>query len=105
MPVCDPERISNNDCVVGLVVRISAFQADGPGSIPGQRIRISKGDISSSVMSVRHFLCVWRAAKSTIVPLAQWLERRSYEPDVAGSNPAWNKIKILLTPSKFKTCC
>ena len=24
--------------VVGLVVRISAFQADGPGSIPGQRI-------------------------------------------------------------------
>ena len=24
------------------------------------------------------------------VPLAQWLERRSYEPDVAGSNPAWN---------------
>ena len=23
--------------VVGLVVRISAFQADGPGSIPGQR--------------------------------------------------------------------
>ena len=26
----------------------------------------------------------------TNVPLAQWLERRSYEPDVAGSNPAWN---------------
>ena len=25
------------ECVVGLVVRISAFQADGPGSIPGQR--------------------------------------------------------------------
>ena len=25
-------------CVVGLVVRISAFQADGPGSIPGRRI-------------------------------------------------------------------
>ena len=24
--------------VVGLVVRISAFQADGPGSIPGRRI-------------------------------------------------------------------
>ena len=23
--------------VVGLVVRISAFQADGPGSIPGRR--------------------------------------------------------------------
>ena len=27
-----------NNSVVGLVVRISAFQADGPGSIPGQRI-------------------------------------------------------------------
>ena len=27
--------------VVGLVVRISAFQADGPGSIPGQRTLLS----------------------------------------------------------------
>ena len=26
--------------VVGLVVRISAFHADGPGSIPGRRIRV-----------------------------------------------------------------
>ena len=24
------------------------------------------------------------------VPLAQWLERWSYEPKVAGSSPAWN---------------
>ena len=32
--VCGLCRISG---VVGLVVRISAFQADGPGSIPGQR--------------------------------------------------------------------
>ena len=28
---------SNAQGVVGLVVRISAFQADGPGSIPGRR--------------------------------------------------------------------
>ena len=28
----------DRDGVVGLVVRISAFQADGPGSIPGRRI-------------------------------------------------------------------
>ena len=35
-------------CVVGLVVRISAFQADGPGSIPGQRIFNSSTSVYSS---------------------------------------------------------
>ena len=30
---------------------------------------------------------VW---SSSIVPLAQWLERWSYEPQVGGSNPSWN---------------
>ena len=30
------------------------------------------------------------------VPLAQWLERWSYEPKVAGSSPAWNILQSLL---------
>ena len=38
--------------VVGLVVRISAFQADGPGSIPGQR------NFSFSVLTTLTH-CLW----------------------------------------------
>ena len=38
-------------CVVGLVVRISAFQADGPGSIPGQRILSRASQITLKVVS------------------------------------------------------
>ena len=34
--------------VVGLVVRISAFQADGPGSIPGRRTFITLVILASS---------------------------------------------------------
>ena len=38
------KKYRKSECVgvVGLVVRISAFQADGPGSIPGRRITFSK---------------------------------------------------------------
>ena len=69
------------------MVRISAFQADGPGSIPGQRIVsfLASAKCSSTLFS-----------NMLQVPLAQWLERRSYEPDVAGSNPAWNILSFNL---------
>ena len=70
-----------NNSVVGLVVRISAFQADGPGSIPGQR---------KMYYFLARFAVLIQRKMCYQVPLAQWLERRSYEPDVAGSNPAWN---------------
>ena len=33
-----------------------------------------------------------------VVPLAQWLERRSYEPKVAGSSPAWDMLLACLAP-------
>ena len=45
--------------VVGLVVRISAFQADGPGSIPGRRsffcLPISRVDLSLVLLLRRRF--------------------------------------------------
>ena len=31
-------------------------------------------------------------AGCSALPLAQWLERRSYEPAAAGSSPAWEKL-------------
>ena len=31
-------------------------------------------------------------AGCSALPLAQWLERRSYEPAAAGSSPAWEKV-------------
>ena len=40
--------------VVGLVVRISAFQADGPGSIPGQRIL--RGRVYIIVLGVQNLV-------------------------------------------------
>ena len=70
--------------VVGLVVRISAFHADGPGSIPGRRINLFPSSAFNGNIRREDRKCMY------VVPLAQWLERRSYEPDVAGSNPAWN---------------
>ena len=51
--------------VVSSVVRIPAFQAGGPGSIPGRRILQD-------------------------VPVAKWIRRRFPEPKIVGSSPIWD---------------
>ena len=52
-------------CVDSSVVRIPAFQAGGPGSIPGRRILQD-------------------------VPVAKWIRRRFPEPKIVGSSPTWD---------------
>ena len=58
-----------------------------PGSIPG-------GGFVFGVpqQSLRDYSNAKLTSKQNIqaVPLAQWLERWSYEPKVAGSSPAWD---------------
>ena len=68
--------------VVGLVVRISAFQADGPGSIPGQRIY----NAFWRCFAVRGF-CVGAYVFVPSARLAQSVERQPFKLVVVGSSP------------------
>ena len=75
-------------CVVGLVVRISAFQADGPGSIPGRRttFRHRGGFVLPASSSREHTWC-----QCSLV-----VERLLRKQKVAGSIPVVGFIRQIL---------